>query len=468
MIVDKNIVAWNAMVSGYASNDRFYESFSCVKKMQNVGKLMPDVITMINLLPACAQTGALLMAKCGKLKLAEHVFTLINQKNLASWNAMIAAYVQNGWHSEALELFLDIWYNSVKLDAITFASILPAYAEVTSLSEDRQIHAVVTKLRLSSSTVVISNSIIYLYAKCGDLLTARTRFDGMVCKDDVSWNITIMAYAIHGFRRISVQLFHEMIENGIKPNKSTFVSLLSACSISGMVEEGWEYFDSMKRDYSKHFIEEMPLVPTARIWGSVLSASRKTNDIELAEVASKHALSLEHDYTRCYILLSNMYAEAGRWADVETTRTLMIQEGIAKTMGFSTAEKDYKVHRLVDQDGLNAQVNMVNDVMDIITKMTAEDEDVYARRFTKLRRTDLTRKKPNVPENHSMRSAISFGLISTELGSPVLVRKNIKICEDCHNFAKRVSKISKREIVVGDSKVFHHFEDGNCCCGDYL
>ncbi|KAE8690694.1 Pentatricopeptide repeat-containing protein [Hibiscus syriacus] len=518
MIVDKNIVTWNVMVAGYAYNARFYESFSCVKKMQDVGKLTPDVITMINLLPACAQTGALLMAKsihasairkgflphivletalvdfygrCGKLKLAEHVFTQINQKNLASWNAMIAAYVQNGWYSEALELFLDMWYNSVKLDVITFASILPAYAEITSLSEGRQIHAVVTKLRLSSSNVIISNSIIYLYAKCGDLRTAGRCFDGMVCKDVVSWNTIIMAYAIHGFGRVSVQFFQEMIENGIKPNKSTFVSLLSACSISGMVDEGWEYFNSMKRDYginpgiehfgcmldligrtgnldlAKHFIEEMPLVPTARIWGSLLSASRKANDIEFAEVASKHALSLEHDNTGCYILLSNMYAEAGRWADVEKIKTLVIQEGIAKTMGCSTVEKDYKVHRFVDQDGSNAQVNMINDVMDIITKMTVKDEDVYARRITKLRRTDLTRKKPNVPGNHSVRSAISFGLISTKLGSPVLIRKNVRICEACHIFAKRVSKISKREMVVGDSKVFHHFEDGNCSCGDY-
>ncbi|XP_039027680.1 pentatricopeptide repeat-containing protein At4g35130, chloroplastic-like [Hibiscus syriacus] len=255
-----------------------------------------------------------------------------------------------------------------------------------------------------------------------------------------------------------------MIENGIKPNKSTFVSLLSACSISGMVDEGWEYFNSMKRDYgidpgtehfgcmldligrsgnldlAKHFIEEMPLVPTARIWGSLLSASRKANDIEFAEVASKHALSLEHDNTGCYILLSNMYAEAGRWADVEKIKTLKIQEGIAKTMGCSTVEKDYKVHRFVDQDGSNDQVNMINDVVDINTKMTAEDEDVYAPRITELRRTDLRRKKPNVPENHSVRLAISFGLISTELGSPVLVRKNVRICEACHNFEKRVSR----------------------------
>ncbi|KAK8481383.1 hypothetical protein V6N12_013444 [Hibiscus sabdariffa] len=140
---------------------------------------------------------------------------------------------------------------------------------------------------------------------------------------------------------------------------------------------------------------------------------------------------------------------------------------MAKTTGCSTVEKDYKIHRFVNQDGSNAQMNTVNDVMDIIARLTAEEEDVYARRITKLRRTDLTRKKPNVPENHSVRLAISFGLISTELGSPVRVRKNTRICEDCHSFAKKVSKISKREIVVGDSKVFHHFEDGNCSCGDY-
>lgn len=513
-IVHKNIVAWNAMIAGYVLNSCFYESFACAKKMQEVGKLKPDAITMINLLPSCAQMRALLMGKsihasairkgfiphlvletslvdfygrCAKLKLAEHIFMRINGKNLASWNAMIAAYVHNGRYTEALELFRHILYESVKPDAITIASVLPAYAELASLSEGKKIHAFSIKLGLSSNTI-ISNSVTYLYAKCGDLQTARRCFDGMLCKDVVSWNTIIMAYAIHGFGRTSIQLFREMIENGIEPNKSTFVSLLSSCSISGMVDEGWEYFNSMKRDYgidpgiehfgcmldligrtrnldlAKHFVEEIPFVPTARLWGSLLAASRKTNDIELAEVAAKHVLSLEHDNTGCYVLLSNIYAEAGRWEDVERIKSLMSREGIVKTIGCSIVEKDCKIHRFVDQDRSNAQLNMINDV---ILRMIGEKKDDYARSITKLRGRDLTRKLPNSPENHSVRSAISFGLISAELGSPVLVRKNIRICEDCHNVAKKISKITKREIVVGDSKVFHHFQNGSCSCGDY-
>ncbi|XWS62615.1 hypothetical protein CRYUN_Cryun06bG0026300 [Craigia yunnanensis] len=369
-IVHNNIVAWNAMISG-----------------------------------------------CWKFKLAKYVFVRINGKNLASWNAMVAAYVQNGRYTEALGLFQHILYESVKPDAITLASVLPAYAELTSLSEGRQIHAFIIKLGLSSSTI-ISNSVTYF--------------------------------------------------------------------ISGMVDEGWEYFNSMKRDYgidpgiehfgcmldligrtknldlAKHFIEEVPFVPTARIWGSLLAVSRKINDIELAEVAAKHALSLEHDNTGCYILLSNIYAEAGKWKDVERIKNLMIREGIEKTMGCSKVEMDYKIHRFFYQDRSNAQTNMIDDVMDIILRMTGKKEDVYARSITKLRRTDMTRKRPNSPENHRIRLAISFGLISTELGSPVLVRKNIRICEDCHNVAKKILKITKREIVVRDSKVFHHFQDGSC------
>ncbi|KAK6240710.1 Pentatricopeptide repeat - like 10 [Theobroma cacao] len=516
-IVHKNIVAWNAMIAAYVSNACFHESFSCVKEMQEVFKLRPDAITMINLLPSCAQMGAVLVGKsihasairkgilphlvletalvdmygrCGKLKLAEHVFVQINGKNLASWNAMLAAYVQNGQYTEALELFQNIWYESLQPDAITIASVLPAYADLTSLSEGRQIHAFIIKLGLNSNTIV-SNSITYLYAKCGDLHTARRCFDGMLFKDVVSWNTIIMAYAIHGFGRISIALFREMIENGIEPNKSTFVSLLSSCSISGLVDEGWEYFNSMKRDYgidpgiehfgcmldligrtknldlAKNFIEEMPFVPTARIWGSLLAASRKTNDIALAEVAAKHALSLEHDNTGCYVLLSNMYAQAGRWEDVEHVKCHMMRQGVAKTTGCSEVESDYKIHRFIDQDRSNAQMNMIYDVLDSILKMTGEGKDDYARSITKLRPKDLTRKRPNSPENHSVRLAISFGLISTEVGRPVLVRKNIRICEDCHNVAKKISKFTKREIVVGDSKQYHHFQDGCCSCRDY-
>ncbi|KAF2302148.1 hypothetical protein GH714_032966 [Hevea brasiliensis] len=394
-ISSKNLVAWNAIIGGYALNGHFYESFACMKRMQEEN-FIPDAITMINLLPSCSQLGALLegkcihgfgirkmflphivletalvdmYGKCGELKSAKCVFGQINEKNLVSWNAMIAAYAQNGWSREALELFQRLQNEPLKPDTVTISSILPAYAELASLAECKQVHAYITKFELSSNTFT-SNAMVYLYGKCGDLQSARKYFDDMLFRDVVSWNVMIMVYAIHGFGTTAIQLFSNMREKGIKPNGSTFVSLLSACSICGLVEEGWEFFNSLKRDYNidhgiehfgcmldllgrtgnlhvaKQFIEEMPLAPTARIWGSLLTASRNNNDIVLAELAAKHILSLDHDNTGCYVVLFNMYAEAGRWEDVEQIKFLMKIKGIVKTIGCCMVEVNGKLTSL--------------------------------------------------------------------------------------------------------------------------
>ncbi|KAK9286465.1 hypothetical protein L1049_014862 [Liquidambar formosana] len=311
----------------------------------------------------------------------------------------------------------------------------------------------------------------------------------MVLKDIISWNTIIMAYAIHGFGRISIDLFCEMRGNGFQPNSSTFVSILLACSVAGLVNEGWEYYNSMKKDYginpgiehygcmldllgrsgnldlAKHFIEEMPLVPTARIWGSLLAAGRNNRNIELAELAAKQILALEHNNTGCYVLLANMYAEAGEWEDVERIKCLMKKEGLEKTIGCSMVEINSKTYRFINQDRSHVETNMIYDVLDIILRKIGED--VYVHSVTKFRPLEMAKRRANSPACHSVRLAICFSLISTTIGNPVLVKKNTRICEDCHTAAKKISETTRREIIVGDSKVFHHFRDGRCSCGDY-
>ncbi|KAI5315139.1 hypothetical protein L3X38_044315 [Prunus dulcis] len=265
-ISTKNVVVWNAMIHGYTLNACPFESLSCLKKMQQADKLNPDAITMINLLPSCTQVGALVEGKsvhgyavrrgflphiiletalidlygaCGRMKSAERIFGQLAEKNLISWNSMISAYVQSGQNKDALELFWDLLSKHLEPDAITISSIIPAYSEVASLGERKQMHGYISKLEHNSNTF-ISNATAYMYAKCGNLETAQEIFDRMISRDVSSWNTIIMAHAIHGFGTKSIDLFSKMRDEGIQPNESTFVSLLTACSVSGIGQRGLE------------------------------------------------------------------------------------------------------------------------------------------------------------------------------------------------------------------------------------
>ncbi|XP_010265494.1 PREDICTED: pentatricopeptide repeat-containing protein At4g35130, chloroplastic [Nelumbo nucifera] len=511
----RGLVSWNSMIGGYALNNEPIKAITCLIEMQNSHNLSPDVITLVNVLPACAQLRAFLQGKsihcfavrkgfvphsildtalvdmygkCGKTVLAERVFHQMNERSLISWNAMIAAYAQNRCSLKALTQFSSLQKGPLRPDAVTIASILPSYAESASLMEGKQIHGYISKLELNLNTFIL-NSLIHMYAKCGDLQMARQVFDTMHFKDVISWNTMIMAYAIHGYGRLGLELFSKMEENGIKPNGSTFVSLLSSCSIAGMVDEGWKYFSSMKEvyniepgiehygcmvdllgrtgslDQTKCFIEEMPLNPTARIWGSLLTACRNNGNLQLAEFAAKHIFSMGQDNTGCYTLLINMYAEAGRWEDVERMRYLMKKEGLQKTIAYSMIALNGNIFSFVNGDKSHTETSTIYDVLDVI--LTHKGEDRYTPIISNFRPLDLLKKKASTPEAHSVRLAICFGLISMTIGTPILVRKNVRICQDCHNAAKIISKVTNREIIVGDSKIYHHFKDGCCSCGDY-
>jgi len=256
-----------------------------------------------------------------------------------------------------------------------------------------------------------------------------------------------------------------------------------------MVNEGWMYYNLMKLEYgiepkiehygcmldligrtgdldqAMSFIEEMPLSPTARVWGSLLNASRNKRNIELAELAAERILSIEHDNTGCYILLANMYAEAGRWENVEHTKSIMKKDGLDKTVACSIIETKLSLHRFTNDDRSHIESDMIYYVRDILLRNTGDKSCISS--LIKFKPSDLARRRANLPENHSVRLAICFGLISTRVGNPVLVRKNTRMCDDCHTAVKNISKITRREIIVGDTKVFHHLRDGNCFCGDY-
>eukprot|EP01018_Ginkgo_biloba_P031203 Gb_23798 [translate_table: standard] len=511
---EKNAVSWNTMIAGYAQNGQASEALTLFNQMQ-LAEVTPDPITMVSLLQACVQLGALqqgrqihdyiirnglemdvfvatalidMYAKCGSMDLAHQVFEKMSKINEALWNSMIAAYVQNGHTNEALIVFTQMLLADVKPNSITMVSLLPAFSYLASLQQGKCIHNYILRNGLEDD-VFVGTALIDLYAKCGNVSMARKLFDKMSQRNIVSWNAMIAGYGMHGHGEDALALFNQMQLADVKPNHITFVCMLSACSHAGLVNEGCQYFNCMAQDYritpkmehyacivdllgraghlneAEDFIKKMPLEPDASVWGALLGACRIHHNIVMGERVAECLLDLQPDDAGYYVLLSNIYAAGGRWDDVEKVRAMMKDRRLKKSPGCSLIEVNNKVYVFLVGDRSHPQSEKIYSLLESLAGQMKEAGYVPNTNFV------LHDVEEEVKEHmlciHSEKLAIAFGLIHTSPGTPIRITKNLRICGDCHSATKFISKIVRREIIVRDANRFHHFRDGMCSCRDY-
>eukprot|EP01018_Ginkgo_biloba_P015477 Gb_20634 [translate_table: standard] len=513
-ILERDIVSWNAIIAGYAQNEQGGHALNFFCKMQLAG-MKPNEFTFPSILSACAslvaleegkgvhahiiRTGFLLetsawnalitmYANCGVISDALKLFDKIPTRDKSSWNAMIGGYSQNGYGEEALKLFCQMLWVGLKPDEITFVILLSTCAMLAALEQGKQIHTHVIKtgfeLYISSGS-----SLITMYAKCGSIEDAVKVFDKMSERNVISWTAMIAGYAQHGCGQEALQLFELMQQAGVKPNPITFIGVLSACSHVGLVTEGRCYFDSMSRDHgmtpsvehyacmvdvlgragrldeAEEFINSTPLEHGTTLWRILLGACRIHGNMELGERAAKCILQLEPEEVSSYVLLSNIYAAAGKWDDVANVRQLMKDRGVKKEPGRSWIEVRNRVHTFVVRDISHPQTEAIYAKLEELSKQMEAAGYVPETNFV-LHDVEEAQKE-HILCHHSERLAVSFGLISTPPGTTLRVIKNLRVCGDCHSAIKSISMIVGREIVVRDTNRFHHFRDGLCSCGDF-
>ncbi|KAE8767423.1 pentatricopeptide repeat-containing protein [Hordeum vulgare] len=439
----RTMVTWNCMIGGYALNERPEEAFDSFVQIKAEGHQV-EVVTAINLLAACAQTESSLYGrsvhgyitrrqflphvvletallemynKVGKVKSSEKVFGQMTTKTLVSWNNMIAAYMYKEMYMEAITLFLDLLNQPLYPDYFTMSAVVPTFVLLGLLRQCRQMRNYIIRLGYGESTLIM-NAVMHMYARCGHVLSSRKIFDKMAAKDVISLNTMIMGYAIHGQGRSALEMFSEM---------------------KRLTDEGWTQFNLMQRDYGvipqiEHygcmtdllgragdlkevmkFIEKMPIDPTFRVWGSLLTASRNNNDIDIAEYAAERIFQLEHDQlehdnTGCYVLISSMYADAGRWKDVERIKSLMEEKGLRRTDPRSIIELHGISCRFVNRDMTHPESKMIQGVSKFVSGKIGEMRVPTNRSDP----TSLESRRTTEPNKHSVRLAVVFGLISTK------------------------------------------------------
>ncbi|GAV77710.1 PPR domain-containing protein/PPR_2 domain-containing protein/DYW_deaminase domain-containing protein, partial [Cephalotus follicularis] len=502
-----DLISYNAMIYGYNCNGETECSVSLFREVLASGEKV-NSSTIVCLIPVFCPFGHLNLTNCihgfcvkygvvshpsvstalttvysrlNEIESARHLFDESPDKSLASWNAMISGYTQNGLTETAISLFHEMQMSKVDPSPVTVTSILSACAQLGALSLGKWVHGL-AKSKSFMSNIYVSTALIDMYAKCGSIVEARRLFDSVPEKNLVTWNSMISGYGLHGHGHDALKIFDEMLHSGILPNRITFLCVLYACSHAGLVREGEEIFQSMVHDYgcrplAEHyssmvdilgragqldkaleFIKGMPVEPGAPVWSTLLGACKIHKDTSLARVASEKLFELDPENLGHYVLLSNIYSAERNYPQAASVRQVVKKKMLEKAPGCTLIEVGETPHVFTSGDRSHPQETAIYAMLDKLTGKMKE-AGFQTETVTALHDVEEEEKELMV-KVHSEKLAIAFGLIATEPGTEIRIIKNLRVCLDCHTATKFISKITERVIVVRDANRFHHFKEG--------
>ncbi|PKA52025.1 Pentatricopeptide repeat-containing protein [Apostasia shenzhenica] len=409
----RDAVSWNAVLTALEQNECYEETLSYFNQMLVWG-LEPDVFTYGTVLKACAALQSLnfgmqihnmvmkaglgldpfvgcslidMYCKCGMLEAAQGLHKRIVNPTIVSWNSIISGFSLHKQSEEAQNVFSWMLEIGLQPDNFTYASALDTCSNLATVGLGKQIHAHIIKKELNKD-VFISSTLVDMYAKSGNMQDSQLMFEKMLERDFVSWNAIICGYANHGFGMEALRMFERMQMEKIVPNHATFLAVLRACGHAGLVDEGLHYFESMTQHYClepqlEHYscmvdllgrtkgvhealevIACLPFEADAVIWRTLLSVCQIHRNVEVAELAVRNILALEPNDPSALILLSNIYAQNGRWDEVSGMRRMMRESSMKKEPGCSWIEVKGEMYAFIIQDNAHPNTEQIYDTLD--------------------------------------------------------------------------------------------------------
>ncbi|KAL2492954.1 Pentatricopeptide repeat-containing protein [Abeliophyllum distichum] len=476
-IPDPNVVTWNAMVTAFIRcND--------IVGAERVFDLMPvKGLDSYNLMLAG-------YTKIGELKKARRVFMEMPMKDEVSWSTIIVGCAHSGRFDEAFGFFRELQRVNMRPNEVSLTGVLSVCAQAGALEFAKILHGFIEKVGLVWITPV-NNALTDTYSKCGSMDMARLVFERMPGKKNiVTWTSMFAGLAMQGYGKEAISLFHEMEESGIKPDGIAFITILYACSHAGFVQQGCEIFDKMTKVYGiepsiEHygcmvdlygragqlrkaydFVVHMPTLPTAVIWRTLLGACSFFGDVKLAEQVKERLSKTDPNNCSDHVLLSNIYAVAGKWKDVASMRISMAELKMKKSPGWSMIEVDKVMYSFVagaKKNDVTAEAK--KKLREIILKLRVEGG--YVPHVGSVLHDIEEEEKEDAVITHSEKLAVAFGMARLCEGSIIRIVKNLRVCKDCHTIMKLISKVYRLEIVLRDRSRFHTFKDGICSCREH-
>ncbi|XP_050268461.1 pentatricopeptide repeat-containing protein At4g21065-like [Quercus robur] len=507
---------FNTVVRAYAQTTHSRDRALCFYRVMLGYGVLPNKFTYPFVLKACAGLGSLNLGKSvhgsvvkfgfdddvhvqntmvhmycccnGGINYARKVFDEMPKLDSVSWSAMIGGYVRLGWSSDAIGLFRKMQMVGVRPDEITMVLVLSACTDLGAFELGKWVESYIEKEGVQKN-VELCNALIDMFAKCGDVDKALKLFRDMSGRTIVTWTSVIVGLAMHGRGLEAISLFEEMIGTGMAPDDVAFIGLLSACSHSGLVENGRKYFDLMIKRFKTvpkiehygcmvdmfcraglvkealEFVQNMHIEPNPIVLRTLISACRAHGELKLGASITKKLIRNEPMHESNYVLLSNIYAKMSHWEKKTKIRELMDKRGMKKIPGSTMIELDNKIYEFVAGDKSHGQSKEIYEMVDEMGRELKRAG--YAPTTSEVLQDIDEEDKEDALNRHSEKLAIAFALLNTPPGTPIRIVKNLRVCSDCHSATKFISKIYNREIVVRDRNRFHYFKEGSCSCGDF-
>lgn len=296
---ERDVVSWNAMIGGYIQNGKYSDAIEVFHEMQKVGGVVPDDVTLVSVLSACAHVGALdlgrwinrivswrgrrlnlylgnalvdMYAKCGTMQEARRIFDAMQERDVITWSTMICGWGAHGDAEEAFRYYTKMIECGAKPNDVTFMGLLSACS-----------HA------------------------------------GLVHK--------------------GIELFSTMMQEfRIVPKVGHYGCVVDLLSRAGRLDE------------AEDLINSMPIEPNVIVWGALLSGCRIHKDFRRGEWVAQRLLELDSEYTGSYVYIARAKASAGRQEDAANCWLRMQHKGIAKDPGYSRIEVHNTGHEFKERD----------------------------------------------------------------------------------------------------------------------
>lgn len=406
-------VSWSAMIGGYVRCGLCNEAVALFRRMQVAG-VPPDEVTLIIVLSACADLGALeharwigsyidrenipktlelcnaqvnALAKCGDIEGAVKLFDLMPQKSIVSWTSVIDGLAMHGHGREAVAVFEKMKKSGVAPDDVTFIGVLSACSHAGMVDEGCRYFAAMKE------------------------------------------------------------------QHCIEPKIEHYGCMVDLFSRAGLLER------------AASFIRSMPIEPNPIIWRTFVGGCRLHGQGGAGESLSMQLIAEDPAHSSNYVLLSNVYAMRRQYEKKVEVRRKMSEKGIRKVPGCSMLELGGEIHEFVAGDSSHPQHREITAMAEEVTRRLRRAGYVPATAEVLL---DVDEEdKEGALCRHSERLAIAFALLRTAPGTAIRVVKNLRVCGDCHEVTKLISQLYRREIMVRDRTRFHLFRDGACSCKDF-